>query len=85
MVLKVAQTPYPAFEIDLSDPLNTKDSGKHCEEVTLVVHTGYPNNKGPYAIDTKAGTLTVLLTDPSQIGVIKPGQFMDLGFLEVQD
>lgn len=85
MVTRVAETPWDTFVPNPSDPENTVPGGKKAQELTLVAHTGYPNSKFPGHVDEKAGKLTVLLTDPNQIGQLKPGQFVTIGFVEIVD
>ena len=85
MVMRVAETPWDTFTKDPNDSNNTVPSGKKAQEITLIAHPEFPQNKFPGAADEKAGLARFLLTDPEQIGLLKAGQFVTIGLVEVTE
>lgn len=66
IVDKVADTRVPLFVPDPNDSLNTMDSGKWVQEITL--------SRVPDAVRGGVGTLVLQLTEEDQIGQFIPGQ-----------
>lgn len=65
-VEKVADLRYPAFFRDPNDPLNTVDSGKWTQEVTL--------ERIPDPMRGGLGSLVLQLNNEDEIGQFEPGQ-----------